>query len=100
METLTAESVEALRSQQVKPESVIFRVTALYGLCPEGVKVPLGAKGLVNSGPVAVTIDPDADLSCNLGVVDFGAHKLKVRYGVQAVFPALHDLVTSGGYDH
>src|SRR6202040_1125156 len=74
-------------------------VSGLYGLCPEGVVVPLGAASPINSGPVAVTIDPDADPSCNLGMIDFAENKLKVRYGVQAVFPALYDLVISGDHD-
>lgn len=100
MSTLTAEAVEARRSQQAEPEKVIFRVTALFGVCPEGVTAPMGADGAVlESGPIGVTIDPDADPSCNLGVLDFADNKLKVRYGVQAVFPALYDLAAADRHD-
>lgn len=99
MTTLTAEAVEARRQDGAEPDRVLFRVSGLFGLCPEGVEAPLGAQGFVSTGPVSVTIDPDADATCNLGLVDFSAKKLKVRYGVQAVFPALYDLVTSGNHD-
>ena len=100
MDTLTAEAVDARRRQSLDPQRVVFHVTSLYGLCPEGVEAPLGVGGgAVSSGPVSVSIDPDADSSCNIGVVDFDARKLRVRYGVQAVFPALYDLVTVRGHD-
>ena len=97
--TLTPEAVEARRRQQATPDRVVFRVSALYGLCPDGVSVPLGATGELASGPIAVTLDPDADASCNLGVIDFTGNKLKVRYGVQVVFPALFELAKSGEHD-
>jgi hypothetical protein len=99
MPTLTVEAVEARRRQHVEPDRVVFRISGLYGLCPEGVTAPIGALCTIASGPVAVTMDPDADQSCNLGVIDFVAGKLKVRYGVQAVFPALYELVTKGDHD-
>jgi hypothetical protein len=98
--TLTAEAVEARRQRQVTPERVVFRVGGLYGLCTPGLDVPLGAATApLASGPIAVTIDPEADPSCNLGVIDFIERKLTVRYGVQAVFPALYELATSGQHD-
>jgi hypothetical protein len=99
MTSLTPEAVEARRRQQADPDRVIFRVSGLYGLCPEGLTIPLAAAGTIDSGPVAITTDPDADQSCNIGVIDFPENKLKVRYGVQAVFPALYKLVTSGDHD-
>jgi hypothetical protein len=98
--TLTAEAVEARRQRQVAPERVVFRVSGLYGLCAPGLSVPVGASvAPIESGPIAVTIDPDADPSCNLGVIDFPNGKLTVRYGVQAVFPALYELATAGKHD-
>ena len=100
METLTPEAVDARRRQQATPERVVFRVSGLYGLCTPGLTVPLGPSGSpIASGPIAVTIDPDADPSCNLGVIDFPENKLTVRYGVVAVFPALHELASSGKHD-
>jgi hypothetical protein len=96
---LTAEAVEARRRRRVELDRVVFRIAGLYGLCPEGVSAPIGAAGSINSGPVTVMIDPEAGPNYNLGVIDFSENKLKVRYGVQAVFPALYDLVTSGDHD-
>lgn len=99
MALLTPEAVDERRRRQIEPSRIVFQISGLYGLCPEGVKVPVGAAGVINSGPVSVTIDPDANSSCNLGMIDFSENKLKVRYGVQAVFPALYELVTSGDHD-
>jgi hypothetical protein len=99
MTSLSPEAVEARRRRQVAADRVVFRVAGLYGLCPEGLAIPLAAAGTIDSGPVAVTIDPDAEQSCNIGMIDFPENKLKVRYGVQAVFPALYKLVTSGDHD-
>lgn len=97
--TLSREAVEARRAKQIDADRVVFRLAALYGLCPQGVELPIGAAGTIHSGPVAVTMDPDADPSCNLGFIDFTHNTLKVRYGVQAVFPALHELVVAGKHD-
>ena len=98
--TLTPEAVEARRRQQLVPDRVVFHVSGLYGLCTPGTTVPLGAKGApIESGPISVTIDPDADPSCNLGVIHFSENKLTIRYGVQAVFPALYELASSGKHD-
>ena len=99
MSTLTLEAVEARRNQVVLPDRVIFRISGLYGLCPAGVRVPIGARGSIDSGPIALTQDPEADSGSNLGVVDFSAQQLKVRYGAQAVFPALYELITAGNHD-
>jgi hypothetical protein len=97
--TSTLEAIEARRNEVVVPDQVIFRISALYGLCPEGVDVPIGGSGSIHSGPIALTIDPEADSSSNLGVADFKMGKLKVRYGAQVVFPALYDLLSSGKHD-
>ena len=99
METLTAEAIEARRRREVEPATVVFRVGDLYGLCSEGLAAPLGNGRTFDSGPIAVTIDPDADATCNLGVIDLDANALTVRYGVHAVFPALNDLARSGEHD-
>jgi len=97
-ETLTAEAVEARRRRDQEHAKVVFRVGNLYGLCP-GLEVPVGQGRTIESGPIAVTIDPDADPSCNLGVVDFDEFALTIRYGAHAVFPALDELARSGEHD-
>jgi hypothetical protein len=99
METLTAEAVEARRRRDVEPGKVVFRVGGLYGLCPDGLEVPVGNGRTMETGPIAVTIDPDADPTCNLGVIDYDENALTIRYGAHAVFPALDDLARSGDHD-
>ena len=99
MNTLTAEAVEARRRRAFAAEKVMFRVSSLYGLCPGGIEVPLDAGGSIETGDITITVDPDADTTCNLGMLDFGANALTVRYGVQAVFPALHELASERRYD-
>jgi len=78
---------------------VLFRVSNLYGLSQESVRLPLNDTESIESGQVCVTIDPDADASSNLGLIDYQEGRLKVRYGVQVVFPGLYRLVTAGDHD-
>jgi hypothetical protein len=99
METLTAEAIDARRSREVVPERVVFQVSCLYGLCEDGVEVPLENGRSMATGPLTVTMDPDADPSCNLGVIDYAEQRLTVRYGVQAVFPALYELAATDEHD-
>jgi hypothetical protein len=96
---LSREAVEERRRRRDESDRVVFRVSALYGLCPDGTTLPLAPGQTIDSGPVAVTTDLDADQSCNIGIIDFATNKLKIRYGVQAVFPALYDLVVAGKHD-
>jgi hypothetical protein len=74
-------------------------VAGLYGFSLDGLRMPLGEHESIASGPVTITLDPDAEAFENIGIVDYQARSLRVRYGVQAVFPALHELVTSGQHD-
>ena len=99
MDMLTAEAVEARRSQQPPPAKVVFRVGGLYGFCPGGIQVPLDGGRSMETGPITITIDPEADATCNIGVVDYDALELTVRYGAQAVFPALHELAAEREHD-
>jgi hypothetical protein len=78
---------------------VMFRISGLYGLIREHVSVPISPSESVDSGPTLITLDPEADASANVGVIDFGENTMRTRYGVQLVFGGLHKLVTSGGYD-
>jgi hypothetical protein len=79
---------------------VLFRVVALYGLSATGMRMPLNDRESIESGPICVTIDPDSDsASNNVGFIDFEQKFLKVRYGVQLVFPGLFELVVSKRYD-
>lgn len=96
---LTLEQIALKRSQPESPDKVIFKINGLYGICREGVELPVSEAESIDSGPICVTIDPDADPSGNVGIIDYPRRSLRVRYGVQLVFPGLHELVTSGNHD-
>ena len=97
--TLTADAVNERRDKRVVPDRVLFRLTGLYGLSPQGGTLPIGPDRSIPSGPVALMADPDADPGCNTGIIDFANNTLKVRYGAHAVFPGLYDLVVAGKHD-
>lgn len=95
-------SYAAIRSRRDQPREVArvtFAVTDLYGLSRHSIRMPLGNGESIESGQMCITIDPDADATQNHGIADFGEKRIVVRYGVQAVFPGLYQLVTRGGYD-
>jgi len=99
---LTPEAIAARRvrsAETTQNQRLMFRVGALYGISLLGMRLPLGNTESIESGPISVTIDPDAHPSCNLGVVDYERRHLKVRYGAQLVFPGLFELVKTGKYD-
>lgn len=96
---LSLEEIDARRAQAPPTDRVVFRVADLYGVCPEGFELPLNEHETIHSGPASLSIDPDADPLANLGIVDFPAKKLRVRYGAQLVFPGLHELVVRGDFD-
>jgi hypothetical protein len=96
---LTAEAI-AKRRQEVRPvDRVIFGVSGLYGLSRSSVKMPLSRTEAFDSGQVCLQGDSDADPFRSIGIVEFSKLKLKIRYAVQAVFPGLYSLVTSGRFD-
>lgn len=96
---LSLDAVNERRARAEPTAQTVFQVKALYGFASESVKVPLGAGHSIDSGPVALTLDPDAPAGSNLGIVDFDRRKLRVRYAVQLMFPGLYDLVKSKKYD-
>ena len=78
---------------------VIFQVAGLYGFNREGVPFPVSKTESIDSGPVCISLDPEAGAAGNVGIIDFDNFDLRVRYGVHAVFPGIHKLVTSGKHD-
>lgn len=96
--TLTVDEVMARAEQPEPAAKVIFKIDELYGVS-EGTKFPLNKSESIDTGPMALTIDPRADPAMNVGMVDFSSKNMRVRYGVQIVFPGLHKLVTSGQHD-
>jgi hypothetical protein len=96
---LSPEEIDARRARPEPDSQVIFRLAGLYGICREGIEVPLNDTESIDSGPVTLMLDPDSPEGSNFGIVDFERKKLRVRYNVQLVFPGLYDLVTSGRHD-
>jgi len=96
---LTMEAITERRNARKGVEQVMFRVKALYGVSRQSVALPLNPNDSIDSGQVCITIDPESDIGGNIGIIDYANSKLKIRYAVQAVFPGLHDLVTSGRHD-
>jgi hypothetical protein len=80
-------------------DRVMVRIAGLYGLVRDEVQVPVSASESIDSGPVLLTLDPEADASANVGVADFGKNTMRLRYGVQIAFGGLHELVKGGDYD-
>jgi hypothetical protein len=97
---LTAEAIEKRRNEVRPVDRVVFGVTGLYGLSRGSVKMPLSRTETFDSGQVCLQGDADADPFRSIGTVEFSKRKLKVRYAIQAVFPGLYTLVTSGRFDH
>ena len=96
---LTMEAIAARRSRPKLAQQVMFRVRALYGLSRLSIRMPLNRTDAIESGQVCVTIDPDADPSSNMGIIDYKKDKLTVRYGVHVVFPGLYQLITQRKHD-
>jgi hypothetical protein len=95
-------SPEAVATRRMAPEPterVAFQVRSLYGFSDKSVKVPLGRDSSIDSGTVALTLDPEASADSNFGIIDFERMKLRVRYCVQLMFPGLYDLVQRKEYD-
>jgi hypothetical protein len=95
---LTPELVAA-RKQAPPGSRVIFGLKGVYGLSPRSIEMPINERESIESGQIAISMDPDCDPSFNIGIIDFEQLKLKVRYGVQIVFPGLWKLVTDGNHD-
>jgi hypothetical protein len=94
--SLTVEELERRRNEPEPSTRVVFRVAGLYGISHEGMRFPLNAEEAIDSGQVVLMLDPESPPATNIGIADFDQLALRVRYGVQAVFPGLHDLVLSG----
>jgi hypothetical protein len=95
---LTPELLAERRRSQ-PGNQVVFGLKAVYGISTHSITMPLNERESIESGQVTVSIDPDADPSFNVGVIDYDRLKLKVRYGVQIVFPGLWKMITEGNHD-
>jgi hypothetical protein len=87
------------RAAPVPNQKVIFRVAGLYGFSRESTRFPVSATESIDSGPMSISLDPEAAPGGNVGVVDFDRRALRVTYSAAAVFPGIHELVMSGRHD-
>lgn len=92
------DDIDERRKAAEPTDRVVFRVAGLYGLSKASVPFPVSRTESIESGPVSVTLDPE-NTSANIGVLDYDRCYLRVRYGVHAVFPGIHELVMSGKHD-
>jgi hypothetical protein len=88
------------RAQPEPDRQVLFRLAGLWGVSDvEGMRMPLNSAESIKSGQVCIMLDPDAAAETNIGVIDYERHYLRVRYGVQMVFPELYNLITEERHD-
>ena len=90
---LTVNSAETEQPKIHEGNQVLFRVTSLYGISKSGMELPINKSETIETGPLTITLDPDSETSCNLGIMNLESGRMKVRYGIQIVFPALHQLL-------
>ncbi len=91
---LTVDSVETEQPKIHEGNQVLFRVTSLYGISKTGIRLPINRSKSIETGPITITLDPDSEKSCNLGIMNLESGRMKVRYGIQVVFPALYQLLS------
>lgn len=95
---ISSDDIDQRRKVPEPADRIIFRVAGLYGVSKESVPFPISRTESIDSGPVSVTLDPE-DTSSNIGILDYDRRYLRIRYGVHAVFPGIHQLVMSGKHD-
>lgn len=95
---ISPEDIDSRRKAAEPTDKVIFRVAGLYGLSKEAARFPISKTESIDTGPVSITLDPENNMA-NLGVIDYERCYLRIRYGVHAVFPGMHQLVMSGNHD-
>ncbi|MGH3683107.1 MAG: hypothetical protein ACRDT2_23005 [Natronosporangium sp.] len=96
---VTPEDIAARRVRESPTDRVVFRVAGLYGVSTGSVPFPVSQTESIESGPVSLTQDPESGAGGNVGLIDFERRYLRVKYGVHAVFPGMHQLVMSGKHD-
>ena len=90
---LTVNSAETEQPKIHEGNQVLFRVTSLYGISKTGMRLPINRSKSIDTGPITITLDPDSEKSSNLGIMNLNSGRMNVRYGIQVVFPALHQLL-------
>lgn len=96
---VTPQEIAERRVRESPTDQVVFRVAGLYGVSRESVPFPVNATESIDSGPVSITLDPEAGASGNVGIIHFDKRYLRVRYNAHMVFPGMHELVMSGKHD-
>lgn len=89
----TGDTIKPEQPEINEGNQVLFRVTSLYGISESGISLPINRANSIETGIITVTLDPDSDKTCNLGIMNLDSGRLNVRYGIQTVFPALPQLL-------
>jgi hypothetical protein len=95
---ISTSDIDNRRKVAEPTDKVIFRVAGLYGLSKESAQFPISKTETIDTGPVSVTLDPE-NFTANIGMLDYERCYLRIRYGIHAVFPGMHQLVMSGNHD-
>lgn len=95
---IAPDDIDSRRKTPEPTERMVFRVAGLYGLSKESAKFPVSKTESIDTGPVSVTMDPE-NTTANIGMIDYDRCYLRIRYGIHAVFPGMHELVMSGKHD-
>jgi hypothetical protein len=95
---ISAEVIEARRTETQPTDKVVFGVRGLYGTSLGSVEFPVSATDSIDSGPISVTLDPESHTG-NVGLIDFDRRYLRVTYDAHVVFPGIHQLVMGGQHD-
>jgi hypothetical protein len=95
---ISTSDIDNRRKVPEPTDKVIFRVAGLYGLSKESAQFPISKTETIDTGPVSVTLDPE-NSTANIGMLDYERCYLRIRYGIHAVFPGMHQLVMSGNHD-
>lgn len=96
---LSADTIKLRRNTPEVADRVIFAVRSLYGLSNKSVRLPLNEEESIDSGQICMTLDPEVDEAGNIGLIDYIAGNLKVKYGVHSVFPGLNELAAKEELD-
>ncbi len=76
---LEDDSVEMKQPNTQEGNQVLFRVTSLYGISKSGMELPINRSESIETGPITITLDPDSEKSCNLGIMNLESGRRPIR---------------------
>ncbi len=79
-------------------QTITFQVTHLAAMVPEGVPIAWQGREF-SSGPLSITLDPEAGAQASQGVLDYDQGYAQVTFHVQVQFPELADILQNMNVD-